>query len=122
MSLLDLVPQSRVASIEPRGVDEPVPAEQFVERPHVCFRDMERARSKTVSVLEVVAFLPSGKAISVDTMGYENPSLVLLTGWEQDTGKTRRLLADQSSVQVLVSVEPVQPGNSRKVLRFTYEK
>lgn len=75
-----------------------------------------------MSVLEVVAFLPSGKAISVDTMGYENPSLVLLTGWEQDTGKTRRLLADQSSVQVLVSVEPVQPGNSRKVLRFTYEK
>lgn len=75
-----------------------------------------------MSVLEVVAFLPSGKAISVDTMGYENPSLVLLTGWEQDTGKTRRLLADQSSVRVLVSVEPIQPGNSRKVLRFTYEK
>jgi hypothetical protein len=121
MSFLGLVPQTTVASIEPRSIDEPVSAEQFVEHLYVRLQDMERTLAEDEQ-LEVVAFLPSGKAISVDTMGYENPALVILNGQEQDTGKACTLLAHQSSVQVLVSVEPIQSGKSRKVLRFTHEK
>lgn len=121
MGFLGLVPQSTVASIEPRGIDEPISAEQFVERLYVRLRDMERTLVDGEQ-LEVVTFLPSGKAISVDSIGYENPTLVILNGQEQDTGKTCTLLAHQSSVQVLVSVEPIQSGESRKVLRLTHKK
>lgn len=121
MSFLGLVPDSSVASIEPRGGNEFISAEQFVERLHVRLQEMERTLAEDEQ-LEVVAFLPSGKAIAVETVGYENPALVILYGQEQDTGKPSTLLAHQSSVQVLVSVEPVLSGQRRRILRFTHEK
>src|SRR5512146_211342 len=112
MSISGLVPQRTVASIEPCGIDEPVSAVQFVEHLHNPIREMERTLADDEQ-LEIVAFLPSAKAISVDSMEYEDPVLVILNGQEQDTGTVCTLLAHQSSVQMLVSVEPVQPGNSR---------
>jgi hypothetical protein len=121
MSFLGLVPDSSVASIEPRGGSEFILAEQFVERLHLRFQEMERTLAEDEQ-LEVVAFLPSGKAIAVETVGYENPALVILHGQEQGTGKLSTLLAHQSSVQVLVSVEPVLSGQCRRILRFTHEK
>lgn len=121
MSILGLVPHSGVTSIEPRGNPEPISAEQFVERLRLRLEEMERTLGEHEQ-LEVVAFLPSGKAVSVDHVCYENPTLVILNGEEQDTGKTCTLLAHQSSVQVLVSVEPVLAGLCRKKLRFTQEK
>jgi len=121
MSFLGLVPDSSVASIEPRDGNEFISGEQFVERFHLRFQEMERTLAEDEQ-LEVVAFLPSGKAIAVETVGYENPALVILHGQEQDTGKPSTLLAHQSSVQVLVSVEPVLSGQSRRILRFTHEK
>ena len=121
MGLLGLVPNSTVASIEPRSIDEPISAEQFVQRLHGRLQDMERTLAADEQ-LDVAAFLPSGKAITVDSVGYENPALVILTGREQETGRTCTLLGHQSSVQVLVSVEPIRAGESRKLLRFTHEK
>jgi hypothetical protein len=110
-----------VATTELRGTDEAISAKQFVERLFLRLRDMERSLADGEQ-LEIVEFLPSGKAISVDSMGYENPALVNLHGREQGTTKTCTLLAHQSSVQVLVSVEPVQSEETRRVLRFTHEK
>jgi hypothetical protein len=121
MSFLGLVPHSAVSTIEPRGIEEPISAEQFVERLQSRFSDLERTLTKGEQ-LDIVAFLPSGKALSVDCLGYENPSLVILNGREQETGRRCTLLAHQSAVQVLVSVEPVEAGERRKVLRFTREK
>ncbi|HSB43725.1 MAG TPA: hypothetical protein VLD60_01875 [Nitrospira sp.] len=121
MSLLGLVPPRAVAAIEPRGVEEFISAEQFVVRLRLRIQEMERTLSDNEQ-LEVAAFLPSGKAITVDTVGYENPALVILNGREQDTGKPSTLLAHQSSVQLLVSVESIQPGESRRILLFTHEK
>jgi hypothetical protein len=121
MSLLGLVPRRAVAAIEPRGVEEFISAEQFVQQLRLRIQEMERALADNEQ-LEVAAFLPSGKAITVDTVGYENPALVILNGREQDTGKASTLLAHQSSVQVLVSVELIQPGESRRILLFTHEK
>jgi len=121
MSFLGLVPDSSVASLEPRGGNELISAEQFVERLHLRLQDMERTLAEDEQ-LEVVTFLPSGKAIAVEAVGFENPALVILYGQEQGTGKPSTLLAHQSSVQVLVSVEPILLGETRKTLRFTPEK
>lgn len=55
--------------------------------------------------LEVLAFLPSGQAISVEVVGYANPALVTLGGREQGGRRVRTLLAHQSSIQALVSIE-----------------
>jgi hypothetical protein len=121
MSILGLVPHSHVALTEPESGYEPISAEQFVERLHLRLQEMERTL-KEDEQLEVVAFLPSGKAVSITLVRYENPTLVLLTGEEQDTGKICTLLAHQSSVQMLVSVEPIPTGGCRKKLRFTQEK
>ena len=53
----------------------------------------------------VVAFLPSGQAISVQVVGYANPALVTLGGREQGVGRACTLLAQQSSIQALVTLE-----------------
>ena len=86
MSLLGLVPPRAVAAIEPRGVEEFISVEQFVQRLRLRIQEMERTLADNEQ-LEVAAFLPSGKAITVDTAGYENPALVILNGRERDTGK-----------------------------------
>jgi hypothetical protein len=121
MSILGLVPHGHIAAVEPRSGYESISAQQFVERLHLCLQEMERNLADDEQ-FEVVAFLPSGKAVSVDDVCYENPALVILNGEEQDTGKICTLLAHQSSVQVLVSVEPIPAGSCRKKLRFPQKK
>lgn len=86
MSLLGLVPPRAAAAIEPRGVEEFISVEQFVQRLRLRIQEMERTLADNEQ-LEGAAFLPSGKAITVDTAGYENPALVILNGRERDTGK-----------------------------------
>lgn len=119
MSILGLVLHNNVAATEP--CHEPISAEQFVERLRLRLQGMERTLAEDEQ-LGIVAFLPSGTAVSVDSICYENPALVLLNGTERDTGKTCTLFAHHSSIQVLVSVEPISAGSCRKKLRFTLEK
>ena len=121
MNFLGLGPNSSTTSIEARNDGESITAEQFVERLRSRIYEMERTLAEDEQ-LDVVAFLPSGKAISVGVVSYENPSLVILNGQEQETGKVCTLLAHQSSVQVLVSVEVMGQGEIRKVLRYAQEK
>lgn len=121
MSILGLAPHNHIALIEPHGPYEPITAEQFVERLHLRVEEMEQTLGENEQ-LEVVAFLPSGKAVFITHVQYENPAVVILNGEEQDTRKKCTLLAHQSSVQMLVSVEPLPTGCSRKKLRFTQEK
>ncbi|TKS62306.1 MAG: hypothetical protein EWM73_02604 [Nitrospira sp.] len=82
MSFLRLLPQISVPSIEPRGLDESFLAEQFVDRLKARLIEMQRARAEHEQ-LDVVTFLPSGQAISVEVVGYANPALVTLGGREQ---------------------------------------
>jgi hypothetical protein len=117
MSFLRLLPQISVPAIEPRGLDEPFQAEQFVDRLRTRLAEMQRDLGEHEQ-LDVVAFLPSGQAISVEVMGYDNPALVTLQGQEQGSGKSCTLLAHQSSIQVLVSVESIPSGSQRKVVTF----
>jgi hypothetical protein len=117
MSFLRLLPQISVPAIEPRGSDELCQAKQFVDQLKARLAEMRRDLAAHEQ-LDVVAFLPSGQAISVDVMGYDNPALVSLQGQEQGSGKPCTLLAHQSSVQVLVSIELIPFGSQRKMVNF----
>jgi hypothetical protein len=77
MSFLRLLPQINVPSIEPRGLYESFQAEQFVDRLKTRLAEMQRDLAEHEQ-LDVVAFLSSGQAISVEVMGYDNPALVTL--------------------------------------------
>jgi len=117
MSFLRLLPQINVPPIKPRGLDETFLAEQFVNRLKTRLAEMQRDLAE-YEQLDVVAFLPSGQAISVEVVGYANPALVTLQGQEQGSGKSCTLLAHQSSLQVLVSIELIPSGYQRKVVNF----
>ncbi|MBU6480436.1 MAG: hypothetical protein KGS09_07830 [Nitrospirae bacterium] len=120
MSFLRLLPRISVPPIEPRGFDESFLAEQFVDRLKTRLAEMQRDLAEHEQ-LDVAAFLPSGQAISVEAVGYANPALVTLHGREQGSGKACTLLAHQSSIQVLVSIEPIPSGAQRKVVSFEAE-
>ena len=110
MSSLRLLPQIGVPPIEPRGLDESFLAEQFVDRLKARLAEHEQP--------DVVAFLPSGQAISVEVAGYANPALVTLDRREQGSGRACTLLAHQSSIQVLLSIESIPAGSQRRVVTF----
>ena len=68
--------------------------------------------------LEVVAFLPSGAAVRVDSVGYQNPALPILKGQDQATGKDSVILVHQSSMQILVSIKKIPPGETQRMILF----
>jgi hypothetical protein len=117
MSFLRILPQINAPAIEPRGLDGPFQAEQFVDRLKTRLAEMQRDLAEHEQ-LDVVAFLPSGQAISVEVMGYDNPALVTLQGQEQGSGKSCTLHAHQSSIQVFVSIESIPSGSQRRVVTF----
>ena len=110
MISLRRLPQIGVPPIEPRGLDESFVAEQFVDR--------FKARLAEHEQLDVVAFLPSCQAISVEVPSYATPALVTLEGREQGNVRACTLLAHQSSIQVLVSIESIPAGSQRRVVTF----
>jgi hypothetical protein len=117
MSFLRLLPKISVPPIKPRGIDESFLAEQFVDQLKARLAEMQRDLAEHEQ-LDVVAFLPSGQAISVEVVGYANPALVTLAGREQGSGRACMLLAHQSSTQVLVSIESIPSGSQRRVVTF----
>ena len=106
MSFLRLLSQISVPTIEPRGIGESFLVEQFVDRLKARLAEMQRDPAEHEQP-DVVAFLPSGQAISVKAVGYANPALVTLGGREQGSGRACTLLAHQSSIQVWVSIESI---------------
>ena len=64
MSFLRLLPRINAPAIEPRGLDESFQVEQFVDRLKTRLAEMQRDLAEHEQ-LDVVAFLPSGQAISV---------------------------------------------------------
>lgn len=99
-----------------------------MDDPAVAGRSTDRLKRRLVEMqkeleddeqLEVVAFLPSRTAVTVDSVGYESPALLPLTGHAQSTEKPCALLLHQSSLQILVSVEKVPVGQARKVTAFS---
>jgi hypothetical protein len=117
MSLIRLLPQISIPPMEARGVDDPTVARRFADRLRGRVAEMQKELEDDEQ-LEVVAVLPSGTAVAVDAVGYESPALFTLKGREQGTGKACALLVHQSSLQILVSVEKVPPGQTRKIVVF----
>lgn len=115
MSLLRLLPQISIPAMETKGVDDPSGARRFIDRLKSRLADMQKELEDDEQ-LEVVAFLPSGTAVLVDTLGYESPALLTLRGREQASGKACAILVHQSSLQILVSVEKVPYGQARKMI------
>jgi hypothetical protein len=103
MSFLRLLLQISVPPIEPRGLDESFLAEQFVDRPKARLAGMQRDFVEHEQ--PDVACLPSDQTISVEVVGYAYPALGTLDGGEQGRGRACTLLAHQSSIQALVSIE-----------------
>ena len=117
MSLLGLFPQFSIPPMDAHGMDDPGVAGRFTDRLRSRLVEMQK-ELKDDEQLEVVAFLPSGTAVSVDTVGYESPALLTLKGRDQSTGKSCALLVHQSSLQILVSFEKIPVGQARKVTAF----
>ena len=63
-------------------------------------------------------YLPASQAISLKVVCYANPTFVTLGGGEQGAGRICTLLAHQSSIQVLVSIESIPSGSKRGVVTF----
>lgn len=103
--------------MDARGMDDPTVAGRFTDRLKSRLAEMQK-ELRDDEQLEVVAFLPSGTAVSVDSVGYESPALLTLKGHDQSTGKSCALLVHQSSLQILVSIEKVALGQARKVMAF----
>jgi hypothetical protein len=117
MSFLDLLPQISIPPMNATGADDSRLAQRFADRLKSRLEDMEKELADDEQ-LEVVAFLPSGKAVVVEAIGYENPALITLRGQEQESGKECTLLVHQASLQVLVSVERLALGRARKLIAF----
>jgi hypothetical protein len=117
MSFLDLLPQISIPPMSASGVDDSNMAQRFADRLKSRLESMEKELADDEQ-LEVVAFLPSGKAVVVEAIGYENPALITLRGQEQDSGKECALLVHQASLQVLVSIERLAIGRARKLIVF----
>ncbi|MBI3357158.1 MAG: hypothetical protein HY038_10395 [Nitrospirae bacterium] len=120
MSFLDLLPQISIPSMEAKGVDDPTVARRFVDRLKSRLVEMQKELEDDEQ-LEVVVFLPSGTAVTVDAVGYESPALLTLKGQEQVSGKACAILVHQSSLQILVSAEKVPLGQAKKVIVFESE-
>ena len=117
MSLMKLLPQFSIPPMEAKGVDDPTVARRFVDRLKGRLAEMQKELEDDEQ-LEVVAFLPSGAAVRVDSVGYQSPALLTLKGREQATGKACAILVHQSSLQVLVSIEKVPAGQTRTMIAF----
>ena len=117
MSFLDLFPQISIPPMEAKGVDDPTVARRFADRLKSRLAEMQKELEDDEQ-LEVVAFLPSGKAVTVDAVGYQSPALITLKGQEQVSGKACAILVHQSSLQILVSVEKIPIGQAPKLIAF----
>lgn len=115
MSLLRLLPQISIPPMEAKGMDDPTAAKRFADRLKSRLAEMQKELEDDEQ-LEVVAFLPSGTAVTVDAVGYESPALLTLQGREQISGKACTILVHQSSLQILVSIEKVPFGETRKII------
>lgn len=117
MSLSELRPLISIPSHNPKNNEASSLAESFVDRLKNWVATMESTVAEDEQV-EVLAFLPSGKAIRVSYVGYDNPSLVTLQGEEEETGRPCTLLAHQATVQLLVTIEKLPLARARRVIEF----
>jgi len=117
MSLMSLLPQISIPSMEDKGMDDPTTARRFADRLKSRLAEMQKELEHDEQ-LEVVAFLPSGAAVRVDSVGYQSPALLTLKGQDQATGKACAILVHQSSLQILVSIEKVPQGQTQSMIIF----
>jgi hypothetical protein len=117
MSFLSLRPTPGIPSIETTSANDLIVATRCADRLKSRLAEMQE-ELKHDEQLEVVAFLPSGAAVRVDSVGYQKPALPILKGQDQATGKDCVILVHQSSMQILVSIKKVPPGETQRMILF----
>ena len=117
MSLLSLPATPGIPSTETTSANDLIVATRCADRLKSRLAEMQE-ELKHDEQLEVVAFLPSGAAVRVDSVGYQNPALPILKGQDQATGKDCVILFHQSSMQILVSIKKVPPGETQRMIHF----
>ena len=117
MSSLRLLPQIGVPPIEPRGRDESFLAETVCRSAQARLAEMQRDLAEHEE-LDVVAFLPSGKPFLWKSWAMPIRHSPHLAAGRQGSGRACTLLAHQSSIQVLVSIESIPAGSQRRVVTF----
>jgi hypothetical protein len=106
--------------MEASGVDDPAIARRFADRLRNRLEEMQRGLADDEQ-LEVVTFLPSGAAVTVEAVRYQSPALMTLRGEEQMSRKSCAILVHQSSLQILVSIEKIPTGQRPRIIRFEVE-
>lgn len=117
MSLMSLLSPIAIPPLEAKGIDDTTVARRFADRLQHRLAEMQKGLEDDEQ-LEITAFLPSGTAVLVDQVGYENPALLTLKGYEQTTGKACTILVHQAALQILVSVEKIPAGRTRTPIVF----
>lgn len=72
-----------------RGLDDSILADRFFDPIKACLSEMQRDLDENEQQ-EVGEFLPLGKTVTVESVGYENPVLVMLHDVEHDAAGTVR--------------------------------
>jgi hypothetical protein len=83
LSLLDLLSQRSILSMEVKGVNDSTSVKYFSDRLKSRLAEMQKELEDDEQ-LEAVAFLPSGAAFAMDAVGCQSPALSpTLKGYEQ---------------------------------------
>ena len=104
-----------------RGPRDHTLADTFVDRLEKRIAVIQQRLAENEQ-LKVTAILPTGREILVDFIGYSNPHLVAIEGIDLATAKPATLLAHQESVQLLCSVESVEPQKPRRTIGFLHNE
>ena len=117
MSSLRLLSKISVPPIEPRGIDESFLVEQFVGRTKTRLAEMQRDLQR----MKNWTWLP-GSPFQLSHF-YGSRGLCqsgTRHAWRQGAGEWEAciLLAHQSSIQVVVSIESIPSGSQRRVVTF----
>ncbi len=68
--------------------------------------------------LRVTALLPDGSEVLVESLGAQDPSLLIIVGHHLKTDRPCWRLAHQLAVPLLCEVEPIPPNATRREIGF----
>ena len=92
-------------------------ADTFYDNLQELISDYQKELAKDEQ-LSLRYFFPSGETISIDDIGYYNPSVVIFHG-TTNAGDECHILAHMNSVQLLVTISKAGSGVKRKQIGFT---
>lgn len=92
-------------------------ASTFMSRIEDTVADLQK-ELKENEQLRLSVFFPAGEIV-VESFGYYNPNMVSIKGVEVRSKRPWRVLAHQSAVQILCTIETSQSDTPRRTIGFT---